>query len=167
MRRWSILLILPLALSVSAFQLTEPKPVPQPDQPLGERSAQNKLPQSKDALWGKLATCSSMYDTKTGLYSVTLSPEVKALDGTDIATQGFVLPLDGLDETKHFLLTKRTPVCLFCPPGEPNEVIEVHTKKAVTWGDDMVTLKGRFKLVNDGEKAIFFALDNAEESKKK
>jgi uncharacterized protein len=167
MRRWSILLILPLALAVSGFKLTDPQPVPAPDQPPGERNAQDQLPQSKDPLWGKLARCPSQYDTKTSLYAITLTPEVKALDGTDVTTQGFVLPLDGLDNTKHFLLTRRTPVCLFCPPGEPNEVIEVHAKKAVAWGDDMVTLKGRFKLVNDGEKAIFFTLDDAEQSKGK
>jgi len=161
-RRLLPLLLAPLLLLTAAFQQTEPKPVPVPDQPPGERKAQDQLPQSKNPLWGRLAKCASHFDTKTALYTIALSPEVKAMDGQTVTANGFVLPLDGSDKTRHFLLTKRTPVCMYCPPGEPNEVIEVTSKQAVDWNDDMVTLKGRFTLVNDGEKAIFFALKDAE-----
>jgi len=91
---------------------------------------------------------------------------VKAMSGQIIRASGFVLPLDGSDMTKHFLLTRRTPVCFFCPPGEPNEVMEVRSKKAIAWTDDIVTMSGQFKLINDGEKGVFFALFDAEKAKK-
>lgn len=161
-RRLLPLLLLPLVLLVEGFQLTEPQAVPPPDQPPDERSSQDKLPQAKDPLWAKLAHCPAKFDNKTSLYTISLIPDVKALDGKTVTIKGFVLPLDGSDKTRHFLLTKRTPVCMFCPPGEPNEVIEVTSKAPVDWADDMVTVRGRFTLVNDGEKAIFFALRDAD-----
>ena len=166
-RRLLPVLLLPLLLAVMAFKETSPQSVPAAvdGQPLSERAAQDQLPMAKSALWGRLAQCPSHFDTKTALYSITVSPQVKAMDGDTVTVNGFVLPLDGSDETRHFLLTKRTPVCMYCPPGEPNEVIEVKSKQAVEWNDSMVTMKGRFTLVNNGEKAIFFALDDAEKVK--
>lgn len=164
-RRLLPVLLLPLLLMVAAFQQTAPQPVPVPDQPPGERAAQDHLPQAKNPLWGRLAHCPSHFDTKTALYSISLSSEVKAMDGQEVTVNGFVLPLDGSDQTRHFLLTKRTPVCMYCPPGEPNEVIEVTSKQPVEWNDNLVTLRGRFTLVNNGEKAIFFALTDAEKVK--
>ncbi|MDA8229782.1 MAG: DUF3299 domain-containing protein [Magnetospirillum sp.] len=160
-RRLRPLLLLPLAFLLEGFQVqtsTEPVPYQAP----GERAAQDKLPQSKNPLWGQLAHCAVHFNNKTALYGISISPEVKAMDGQTVTANGFVLPLDGSDKTRHFLLTKRTPVCMFCPPGEPNEVIEVTSKHPVDWTDDLVTLRGRFVLVNNGEKAIFFALRDAE-----
>lgn len=165
MTRLRRLLLVPALLLLAGFTQTAPQAVPSPDQPPGERSAQDKLPQSHDPLWARLARCASHFDTKAALYGITLTPEVKAMDGKTATVSGFVLPLDGADQTRHFLLTKRTPVCLYCPPGEPNEVIEVTTRHPVAWSDDMVTVTGRFTLVADVEKAIFFALRDAEKVK--
>ena len=161
-RRLLPVLLLPVILVTAAFQQTAPQPVPVSDETAGERVVQDKLPQSKSPLWDKLGHCDSHFDAKTALYTMTLVPEVKALDGQSVTANGFVLPLDGSDKTRHFLLTKRTPVCMFCPPGEPNEVIEVTSKKPVAWTENMVTLSVRFTLVNNGEKAIFFTLNDAE-----
>ena len=154
----ALMLVLPLA----AFEISEPKAVPAPDQPLGERSSQDSLPQSHHPLWDTLAAAKTDFDTKTGIYSIKLTDEVRAMDGAQVVLSGFILPLDGADKTRHFLLSKRTPVCLYCPPGEPNEVVEVRSKKPIAWVDDQVSLRGRFKLVDDTEKAIFFAMDGAE-----
>jgi len=133
-----------------------------PGQPTGERAAQDQLPHSQSPLWATLGKCAVRFDQRKGVFSIQLTPDVRGMDGRDIDANGFVLPLDGSDNTRHFLLTKRTPVCLFCPPGEPNEVIEVRSKKAIAWDDDLVTMKGRFKLTNDGEKGVFFMLMDAE-----
>ena len=150
-----------LVLALSGFQVVAGDK-PKPDQPQDERSAQGTLPQSTSPLWAKLANCRVDYDQHKGLYSIDLTGEVKALAGTSIEANGFILPLDGADKTKHFLLAKRTPVCLFCPPGEPNEIIEIKTKSTVDWVDEAVTVKGKFKLVNDGEKGVFFLMEDSE-----
>ncbi len=162
-RRLLPLLLVPALLLVEGFDVVKSsKDLPPPMQPPGERAAQDKLPQSKSPLWQRLARCDIHYDGKTGLYSVSIAPEVKAMNGSDVTIGGFVLPLDGQDNTRHFLLTKRTPVCMFCPPGAPNEVIEVKANHAVPWTDAMIKVHGRFTLVNNGEKAIFFALNGAD-----
>ena len=155
------LIVAALILSLSGFEVVSGEK-PKPDQPRDERQAQSALPQSKSPLWTKLGKCRVDYSSRTGLYSIDLTDEVKALADTPIEANGFILPLDGADKTKHFLLAKRTPVCQFCPPGEPNEVIEVNSKTAVDWVDDPVTIKGRFKLVNEGEKGVFFAMEQGE-----
>ena len=128
-------------------------------QPADERAAQDHLPQSHDVIWTKFAKCKVGYNNKTGLYNISVTPEVKAMAGQPVTASGWVLPLDGSDHTQHFLLTRRTPVCMFCPPGEPNEVAEVVTLRPVEWTDKLVTVTGLLSLVNNGEKGMFFKIN--------
>lgn len=150
-----------MVLALSAFKVVD-APVKTQNEITAERQAQTNLPQSKSPLWQKLTQCKVTLDDKKGLYAIALTPEVKAMAGQMVEVNGFILPLDGSDKTKHFLLSKRTPVCMFCPPGDPNEVVEIWSNKAVNWGDAPITMKGRFDLVNDGEKGVFFVLKDAE-----
>jgi len=128
-------------------------------QPADERAAQDGLPKSNDVLWSKFLKCKVGYNNKTGIYSIAVTQEVKAIAGQPVTASGWVLPLDGSDHTKHFLLTRRTPVCLFCPPGEPNEVAEVVTLRPIVWTDKLVTVTGLLSLINNGEKGMFFKID--------
>jgi hypothetical protein len=76
--------------------------------------------------------------------------------------RGFILPMDGSDRTKHFLVSRNTPVCLYCPPGQPNEVVEVTSPRSVEWNDKMVTVSGTLRLINNEEQALFFKIETAE-----
>ena len=156
MKAWIALLVLvsPLLLGATA----EIK---------SERQAQTALPQSHSPVWSVLGKCKVDFDAKTGLYAIDLTDDVKAMNGQQVVANGFMLPLDGSDKTSHFLLSRRTPVCLFCPPGDPNEVIEVKSTKTLRWVDAAISVKGRFVLVNDGEKGVFFLLEEAEQVKGK
>lgn len=131
-------------------------------QPPNELAAQRLLPQVRDEMWTKLAKCAVNFDDKNGIYSIKLTPEVKALNGKTVTVRGFVLPMDGSDHTKHFLITRNTPVCMYCPPGEPNEVIEVTAERAIPWSNKMMSVTGRLSLVNDKEQALFFRIEKAE-----
>jgi len=133
-----------------------------PGQPADEASAQKWLPRSKDPIWSKLIQCKVNYDKKTGEFGINVTPEVRALDGQTVSVRGFVLPMDGADRTKHFLLTRNTPVCLYCPPGEPNEIIEVVSERAVEWTDSVVTVTGKMSLIDNGENALFFKITVAQ-----
>jgi ABC-type uncharacterized transport system ATPase subunit len=55
-------------------------------------------------------------------------------------------------------------VCMYCycPPGQPNEVVEVLSPKAIEWTDKITTVTGKLSLINDGEKALFFKIENAQ-----
>lgn len=131
-------------------------------QPPEELIRQQALPQVNDPLWAKFVKCKLSYDEKTGVYSIRMTREVKALDGKTITMRGFVLPMDGSDRTQHFLLTRNTPVCMYCPPGGPNEVVEVRSSRPIAWTDKIVSVTGKLNLVNDEERAIFFKVENAE-----
>jgi len=152
------LLIAPLLLLNSGmYQVTKVLKSPV-GQPAGERAAQQHLPQSQNPIWFKFAKCKVGYDNRTGLFNIAITPEVRALEGKSVTVTGFVLPLDGSDETKHFLLARNTPVCLFCPPGAPNEMIEVVSPQPVDWTDKMVTVTGPLGLEHNGEKGMFFRI---------
>ncbi len=126
-----------------------------------ERQAQVGLPRSSDPLWSLLRQCKVSENRKTGLYAITPTPEVKALAGKTVRTKGFTLPLDGNDRTNHFLIGVNTPVCFYHPPGQPNEVIEVSTLRAIEWTDRITMVEGTFTLINNAEMGVFFRLTNA------
>jgi len=127
----------------------------------GERAGQLHLPISPSPLWATLRRTTIIDDEKHGLYRASFPQEVKALSGQTVTLTGFMLPLDAIEKSHHFLLSKYTPVCFFCPPGAPNEVIEVISKPGVRRTDDMLKLTGRLTLINNGEKGLFFRLDQA------
>lgn len=131
-------------------------------QPPDELAAQKLLPRVQGKLWSELSKCKVDYDNNKGTFSIHLTPEVKALDGQTITVRGFVLPMDGSDRTRHFLVSRNTPVCMYCPPGEPNEVVEVRATRAIPWTDKLVSVTGKLSLINDEEKALFFRIENAE-----
>ncbi len=135
---------------------------PAATQPVEERKAQDSLPVSHDGLWNVLMKAKITYRNVAPYITASLPPEVKALNGKTLEISGFVLPMDGTEKTSHFLLSKRTPTCPFCPPGEPNEVVEVYARKPVPWDDNLLTMRGTFALTNNTEQGIFFVLKNAE-----
>lgn len=130
-------------------------------QPEDERQAQEALPKSHDALWAQLAKTKIDVDPNKGLYDAHVPDDIKKMQGQDVSISGFILPLESTPTFKRFLLSKRTPTCFFCPPGAPNEVIEVTTDKPVKWDEDLVTYQGAFELTNDREMGIFFKLTHA------
>jgi len=127
----------------------------------GEREAQSKLPQSRSALWATLRQTRIGIDEENGLFTASFPTSVRALSGKTVSVSGFIMPLDAQTSGTHFLLSKYTPVCDFCPPGEPNEVVEVRTAKPIRFVQRMVTVTGRMTLQNNGDKGLFFQLANA------
>ncbi len=130
-------------------------------QPLDERKAQDTLPKSKDPMWQTLGTTKVAVSKKGGYYSATFPAQVKALAGKEVSVSGFILPLESTEKFKHFILSKRTPTCPFCPPGEPNEIVDVWTVSPVAYTEEIVTIKGQFELMNDKEMGLFFKLKSA------
>lgn len=130
-------------------------------QPMTERQAQDLLPRSNDPTWDVLARTEVGYDDNTGLYSAKMPKEVTALDGQNVTITGFMLPLESSEKFTHFLLSKRTPTCPFCPPGEPDEVIDVTVVEPVEWAEDAVKVTGTFGLMDDRELGMFFKMTKA------
>ena len=128
-------------------------------QPADEQAAQMGLPQSDASLWAVLRETKVSEDAKRGLYTASFPASVKALSGQTVSLTGFMLPIDTWTRSKHFLLSKYTPICAFCPPGAPNEVVEVIAAKSIAVTEAMITVTGKFSLANDSEKGLFFRID--------
>ena len=127
----------------------------------GERAAQARLPQGRTPLWATLRQTRIGEDDARGMFTAAHPPQVRALSGKTISLAGFVMPLDAATRGNHFLLSKYTPVCAFCPPGEPNEVVEVHSAQPIAFSPRLVTVTGRFGLENKGENGLFFQMTGA------
>ena len=127
-----------------------------------ERLRQKTLPHAQDPFWDKLKACKVDLDAARHIYRLTPTPDIKAMEGHSLMVQGFILPLDGTDKTRHFLIGVNTPVCFYHPPGEPNELMEVFSIKPVTWSDQPMYIKGRFTQVDEASEGVFFRLEEAE-----
>jgi hypothetical protein len=128
----------------------------------GERTAQARLPQGRSPLWATLRTTRIAEDDARGLFTAQHPPAVRALVGRTVSLPGFIMPLDAQTRGTHFLLSKYTPVCAFCPPGEPNEVVEVRTAQPIAFSSKLVTVIGKFGLENNGENGLFFQMSGAQ-----
>lgn len=137
-------------------------PVSAQTQEPGERTAQARLPQGRTPLWATLRTTRINADDARGIFTATHTPAVRALVGHTLTLQGFIMPLDAQRRGNHFLLSKYTPVCAFCPPGEPNEVVEVTTPAPIAYTARLVSVTGVFGLENNGDNGLFFRMVNAQ-----
>jgi uncharacterized protein len=153
----------PAALAAAFAVAASAAAVAAPDAPWGqpaeERAAQRSLPRSSAPLWAVLAHTRIGENAKTGYYTVAFPMDVKALNGQTVTLSGFMLPLDAQRRSRHFLLAKYTPVCAFCPPGEPNEVVEVTVAQGVAVTDRLLTVSGKLTLIDNAEKGLFFRVD--------
>jgi hypothetical protein len=71
------------------------------------------------------------------------------------------MPMEAKEKSTHFLLSRRATTCTFCPPGEPNEIIEVFSSKPMRWRENLVTISGSLVLLNDGKNEILFQMKDA------
>lgn len=161
---YTAIIVLVCFITLPAFK-TETRVVSESEnitlQPQDERAAQDALPKAHDTLWTTLGKAKITLDENKGTYDAKLTDDIKKLDGQKISISGFIVPLEATETFKHFLLSKRTPTCFFCPPGEPNEIIEVFTDKPVPWDEDLVVYEGTFSLTKNADMGIFFKMTGA------
>ena len=117
----------------------------------------HRLMESGDFLWKLFAQC-EIRSNQDYSYGISYVSGVKAMQGKQVTISGFMVPLEAAEKSGHFLLSRRAPTCAFCPPGEPNEIVEVFTLKPVKWNENLVTISGTLLLANDGKKGIFFQM---------
>ena len=138
-------------------------PPPLPVQPPEERARQQLMPQSHDPLWSVLAHTQITADVQHGVYLAHHPADVRALDGREVTVQGFMLRTDVMPQFRHFVLTRYTPVCAFCPPGAPNEAIEVASDRFLkAQASGLISVRGQLHLHDDGASGLVFSMDRAE-----
>ncbi len=88
---------------------------------------------------------------------------VDALDGHHIKITGYMFPLDGSEDQKHFLFSAYSPSCPYCLPGGPAEMIDVDTSAPVAFTYKPLTLDGRLHLAKkpgDLAEGVYYGLSD-------
>jgi hypothetical protein len=114
---------------------------------------------SDHALWPVLKKTKLTTDAN-GLVKAAFVPEVTALGGKPMTITGFVLPIAANSRT-HYILSRYSPECPFCPSGGPNEVIEVFLKRPLGPTSAMVTMHGLFSMQPDMDAGLFYRMRDA------
>jgi hypothetical protein len=115
---------------------------------------------SKHPVWRTLKTTKLTTDAR-GMVHAEIPTAVHELAGRSLVVSGFILPLSAQAQSTHFILSRYSPECSFCPGGAPNEVIEVFASKPMRAASHMVFLRGRFAVQNKVEDGLFFRLEQA------
>ena len=121
--------------------------------------ASHLLLESDDFIWKTFLQC-KVSTGRNLSYRIAYSPEVRAMNGKKVAISGFMVPLEAKGDSGHFLLSRRAPSCPFCPPAEPNELVEVYAAKPLRWQESLVTCRGTLVLPSD-PRGAFFQLKDA------
>ena len=94
-------------------------------------------------------------------YVPQFSSGVAALDKKEVKVQGFMLPLEMGDKQSHFILAAMPQSCAFCMPGGPESLVEVKSKKPVTYGFEAIMLSGKLEVLKDDPTGVYYRLTDA------
>lgn len=114
-----------------------------------------------DPRWAQFSGVKVVPDKARGVLVAQFPKDLKSGDGRVMDIGGYILPLENDSETSHFILTRRSTGCPFCPPNEANEAVEVFLKKKVHYEQRQFYIQGRLKLVSQSDKGLFFQLVDA------
>lgn len=89
------------------------------------------------------------------------NPSINALDKRSQRVQGFMMPLEPGEKQKHFLLSSVPLTCPFCTPGGPESMVEVKTRKPVTYSMEVVVVEGQFAVLNDDPYGLYYRMTDA------
>ena len=115
----------------------------------------------EDARWNVFHDVKVTSDIDKGEYSATFGPALDRLAGRNVVVSGYMLPLTADPSAPHFVLTRRSAGCPFCPPNELNEAVEVLAKASVKYTMAPITVSGRLHLISVSDQGLFFRLDDA------
>jgi len=101
-------------------------------------------------------------DRAKGLLLATFPAPVQALSGKSFRISGFMSPLENTPNTRHFIVTRRSTTCPFCPPNEPTEAVEINLAAPTRYTDEEVVVTGRMALVTSSDEGLFYRLDGAQ-----
>ena len=97
------------------------------------------------------------------VFHVDYTPEVKALDGREVAVMGFIYPLAAGTLHEHFLLTAWPPSCPFCLPAGAAQMVDVHTAEPIAFSDGAVLIRGTFEVLEDDPQGMYYRMREARE----
>lgn len=107
------------------------------------------LPEVEGAIpWDLLLEATLEYDPRFNEMKPAFTPEVEALDGTEVKLVGFNIPLDSSGQ--RLLLSLISPSCPFCLPGGPETFVEVEAMEPIPLEIEPIIVEGTFRLLDEG-----------------
>lgn len=122
------------------------------------------LDHEDDARWGMFHDAKITADEAKGEYRADFSPSMAKMEGAHVSIMGYMLPIEATTHSAHFVITRRSSGCPFCPPNEPTEAIEVFALKPFDYTQGPIAVEGRLHLVRRSEQGLFYRLDQAKVS---
>lgn len=119
------------------------------------------LDHADDRRWLIFAQASITADDARGVYVATFPPAIRRLNGARVTITGYMLPLEPSTLATHFVLTRRSTGCPFCPPNEPAEAIEIRAQRPLRYTQQPTSLSGRLRLVTQSATGLFYRLEAA------
>lgn len=114
-----------------------------------------------DLRWVAFRDAAIAADNARGVYVATFGPGVRRIDGQRLRITGYMLPVEASTLSAHFVLTRRSTGCPFCPPNEPTEAIEVFATRPALYTQSPVTVEGTLRLVEHSAAGLFYRMDGA------
>lgn len=116
---------------------------------------------NNDPAWGLLAHATVTADPVKGQLRADFDPTLRDLAGKPFRISGYMAPLETGASTRHFIVTRRSSGCPFCPPNSPTEAVEVRTSDPVPVSGQEVKVEGTLVLTASSDQGLFFALNAA------
>lgn len=114
-----------------------------------------------DPRWSAFRGVKVTPDKAKGVLVAQFPADLKADEGKVMDIGGYIVPLESSSDTSHFILTRRSSGCPFCPPNEANEALEVFLRKKVHYESRQFYITGKLKLVSTSDQGLFFRLEDA------
>lgn len=110
--------------------------------------------------WKLLARATTM-KAKKGRMVPRYTPEISALDNTEVKVQGFMMPLEPGQKQKHFLLTVTSASCPFCLPAGPEGVVEIKSRKPVKFSYGPIIMQGKLSVLASDPMGLYYRMSDA------
>lgn len=119
------------------------------------------LEHADDSRWASFGGVRIKADDAKGVYVAVFPPALRQAGGARFAIKGYMLPVEASTTSAHFVLTRRSTGCPFCPPNEPSEAIEVFATRPVVYTQDPIAIEGTLQLVSQSAQGLFFRMSGA------
>ena len=119
--------------------------------------------------WATLSLVSSTtsFDAAYGIEvkKVKVSPAVKAMQGTELEVDGYIIPLSGKLAQNHFMLSKFSEkMCFFCGKAGPETAMQVFLAggKKIPYTDEKIKVKGILRINENDPSGLLYTLEAAQ-----
>ena len=121
---------------------------------------------SKPSLWKTLSkiTYKKEYNELMGfkIDIPVFSQEILDLEGKEVEVKGYIIPVEGYESHKEFILSAFPySMCFFCGGAGPETVMEVEAIEGIEYDADQIVLRGKLQLNAEDINRLMYIITDA------